>query len=115
MKNYYSILGVSIDADDAEIKTAYRTLARKYHPDINHDGGQKFKDILEAYETLSKLKKLILRLKKHSRNIQKRKPPKKKKHPKKSKNPNKKPNRQKQKKRLKKRIFQKSLIIFLRI
>ena len=53
MKNYYSILGVSIDSDDAEIKSAYRSLARKYHPDINPEGAQKFKDILEAYDTLS--------------------------------------------------------------
>ena len=53
MKNYYSILGVSIDADDAEIKSAYRNLARKYHPDINPEGAQKFKEISEAYETLS--------------------------------------------------------------
>lgn len=53
MKNYYDILGVTPDADDAEIKSAYRALARKYHPDVNPDGGQKFKDISEAYETLS--------------------------------------------------------------
>lgn len=53
MKNYYNILGVTPDADDAEIKSAYRTLARKYHPDVNPGGGQKFKDISEAYETLS--------------------------------------------------------------
>ena len=53
MKNYYSILGVTPDSDDAEIKAAYRSLARKYHPDINPEGAQKFKDITEAYDTLS--------------------------------------------------------------
>ena len=57
MKNYYSILGVTPDSTDAEIKSAYRSLARKYHPDINPEGGQKFKDITEAYETLSDAKK----------------------------------------------------------
>ena len=53
MKNYYDILGVTPESNDAEIKAAYRSLARKYHPDINPDGIQKFKDISEAYETLS--------------------------------------------------------------
>lgn len=54
-KNYYEILGVSTDSTTAEIKTAYRKLARKYHPDINknEDAIEKFKDITEAYETLS--------------------------------------------------------------
>lgn len=54
-KNYYQILGVSIDSTDAEIKSAYRKLARQYHPDINKETGtiEKFKDITEAYETLS--------------------------------------------------------------
>lgn len=57
MKNYYSILGVTPNSTDAEIKSAYRTLARQYHPDINPNGVQKFKDISEAYETLSDVKK----------------------------------------------------------
>lgn len=54
-KNYYDILGVTPDSDNDEVKTSYRTLARKYHPDINKEAGStdKFKDILEAYETLS--------------------------------------------------------------
>ncbi len=54
-KNYYEILGVTVDSSSAEIKSAYRKLARKYHPDINKetDAIEKFKDITEAYETLS--------------------------------------------------------------
>lgn len=55
LKNYYEILGVSVDSTSAEIKSAYRKLARKYHPDINkhQDAIEKFKDISQAYETLS--------------------------------------------------------------
>lgn len=54
-KDYYDILGVSRDADDAAIKKAFRQLSKKYHPDINHEPGaeQKFKDINEAYQVLS--------------------------------------------------------------
>lgn len=57
MKNYYSILGVTPDSTAAEIKSAYRKLARKFHPDINPYGSDRFKDITEAYETLSDDKK----------------------------------------------------------
>ncbi len=57
MKNFYSILGVTPDSSFAEIKSAYRVLARKYHPDINPDGAQMFKDVSEAYLTLSDVKK----------------------------------------------------------
>ncbi len=55
-KDYYSILGVNKDADDKQIKRAYRRLARKYHPDVNPNdpkAAEKFKDISEAYHVLS--------------------------------------------------------------
>jgi curved DNA-binding protein len=55
-KNYYDILGVAKNASDAEIKTAFRKLARKHHPDIAKDksGSEiKFKEINEANEVLS--------------------------------------------------------------
>ena len=54
-KDYYDILGVSRDADSQTIKSAYRKLARKYHPDVNKtkEAEEKFKDINEAYEVLS--------------------------------------------------------------
>ena len=53
-KDYYKILGVDRDAKEAEIKTAYRRLARKYHPDVSKesDAEKKFKEIGEAYEVL---------------------------------------------------------------
>lgn len=56
MKNYYSILGVSDSATDEEIKRAYRNLAKRWHPDKNHGNKaaeDRFKEIAEAYETLS--------------------------------------------------------------
>lgn len=54
-KDYYEILGVKREATGAEIKSAYRKLARKFHPDVNKtkEAEQKFKDINEAYEVLS--------------------------------------------------------------
>jgi DnaJ-class molecular chaperone len=54
-KNYYEILGVETDATYVQIKSSYRKLARKYHPDINKDPQaiEIFKKITTAYETLS--------------------------------------------------------------
>ena len=54
--DYYKILGISKTATDKEIKTAYRKLARKYHPDLNPENKEaelKFKEINEANEVLS--------------------------------------------------------------
>ncbi len=52
-KNYYEILGVTPDVETVELKKVYRRLVRKFHPDINPNGELRFKDIMEAYETLS--------------------------------------------------------------
>ncbi|RAL49462.1 hypothetical protein DM860_012895 [Cuscuta australis] len=54
-KDFYSILGVSKNASKSDIKSAYRKLARNYHPDVNKESGaeQKFKEISNAYEVLS--------------------------------------------------------------
>ena len=57
-KDYYKILGVSKNASDAEIKKAFKSMARKYHPDMHPDSEkakmtEKFKDINEAYTVLS--------------------------------------------------------------
>ena len=53
-KDYYETLGVKRDSTEAEIKSAYRKLARKYHPDVNKtkEAEAKFKEINEAYEVL---------------------------------------------------------------
>ena len=53
-KDYYDVLGVEPGAGEAELKTAYRRLARKFHPDVSKESGaeEKFKAINEAYEAL---------------------------------------------------------------
>ncbi len=55
-KDYYEVLGVDKGADEAALKKAYRSLAKKYHPDMNPDNKeaeQKFKEVNEAYAVLS--------------------------------------------------------------
>ena len=55
-KDYYGVLGVDKNASEDEIKSAYRKLAKKYHPDLNKDNpeaAEKFKEVNEAYEVLS--------------------------------------------------------------
>lgn len=53
-RDYYAVLGVSRDASEADVKRAFRELARKYHPDVNAaDEGERFREINEAYAVLS--------------------------------------------------------------
>ena len=54
-RDYYEVLGVPKDADDKQIKSAFRKLAKQYHPDLNKDkdAPEKFKEVQEAYEVLS--------------------------------------------------------------
>jgi curved DNA-binding protein len=52
-KDYYKTLGVARTADDKAIKTAYRRLARRHHPDVNKGKADRFKEISEAYTVLS--------------------------------------------------------------
>src|SRR2546427_8352221 len=53
--DYYGLLGLPRNATEEQIRSAYRKLARQYHPDVNKDAGsaEKFKQITEAYEVLS--------------------------------------------------------------
>ncbi len=55
-RDYYEVLGVPKNADDSAIKSAYRKLAKKYHPDMNpgdKNAEAKFKEASEAYAVLS--------------------------------------------------------------
>ena len=55
-RDYYEVLGVAKNASDAELKRAYRKLAKKYHPDVNpgdKEAEAKFKEATEAYGILS--------------------------------------------------------------
>ena len=59
-RDYYEVLGVDKNADEAALKKAFRQLAKKYHPDMNpgdKDAEQKFKEIQEAYAVLSDAEK----------------------------------------------------------
>jgi DnaJ-class molecular chaperone len=55
-RDFYTVLGLDRNASEKEIKSAYRKLAKKYHPDLNQGNRQaeeKFKEVTEAYEILS--------------------------------------------------------------
>ena len=54
-KDYYDVLGITKDANEEEIKLAYKKLAKKYHPDLNRtdkNAKEKFIELKEAYDTL---------------------------------------------------------------
>ena len=59
-RDYYEVLGLERNADDAQIKRAYRQMAKKYHPDVNpgdKEAEEKFKEANEAYSVLSDAQK----------------------------------------------------------
>lgn len=57
MKDYYSILGVDENSTQDDIKKSYRKLSKQYHPDVNPDGAEKFKEIAEAYDNIGDIEK----------------------------------------------------------
>lgn len=57
MKDYYKILEVEENASEEEIKRSFRSLSKKYHPDLNPEGSEKFKEINEAYENVGDVNK----------------------------------------------------------
>ena len=78
-KNYYDLLGVPRNADEKQIRAAYRRLARKYHPDVNSgqsDAADRFKEINEANEVLSNAesRKLYDRYGEHWRQVRRQGP-----------------------------------------
>lgn len=66
-RDYYEVLGVEKNATDADIKRAYRKLARKYHPDLNKDNlkeaENKFKEVNEAYHIKAALTAKVAEIK----------------------------------------------------
>ena len=77
-RNYYDVLGVSKDADEKEIKSAFRKMARQWHPDINKapEAEAKFKEVNEAYEVLSdKEKRELVPLTINGKKVEKWLPP----------------------------------------
>jgi len=58
-RDYYDVLGVGKNASDDEIKKAYRSLAKKYHPDVSSekDAESKFKEVQEAYDHIGDAQK----------------------------------------------------------
>lgn len=59
-KDFYKILGLDQEASPARIKKAYRKAAKRYHPDVSPKGEDKFREVQEAYETLSDPQKKVL-------------------------------------------------------
>ncbi len=59
-KNFYRVLGVNPKASPDKIKRAYRKAAKRFHPDVSRRNGEKFREVQEAYETLSDPEKKAL-------------------------------------------------------
>ncbi len=59
-KNFYKVLGVNQEAGPDKIKGAYRRAAKRYQPDVSRKNGEKFREVQEAYETLSDPEKKAL-------------------------------------------------------